>query len=99
MYNRIKQSESLTKFHTGGHVRISKVRGVFDKKYMPNWSAEIFKIKKVQLTNPTTYLLKDTNNEDIKGGFYTEQLLKVKYPDAYLVKKILQRRTKYWLNG
>ncbi|KAJ8949387.1 hypothetical protein NQ318_007483 [Aromia moschata] len=61
------------------------------KKYLPNWTTEIFTIRKVQLTNPTTYLLKDENNQDILGGFYEEQLQKVKYPDVYFVEKILKR--------
>lgn len=91
-YNRIKLVNVNHKFKVGDHVRISKVRGVFDKKYMPNWSTEIFIIRKVQLTNPVTYLLKDINNRDIQGGFYIEQLKKVKYPDVYLVEKVLKRR-------
>lgn len=91
-YNRIKLADVNSKFKVGDHVRISKLRGVFDKKYMPNWSTEIFVIKKVQLTNPTTYLLKDVNNRDIQGGFYREQLQKVKYPDVYLVEKVLKKK-------
>jgi hypothetical protein len=79
------------KFKIGDHVRISKVRGVFDKKYQSNWSTEIFVIDKVQLTNPTTYLLQDVSNHNIKGGFYEQQLQKVAFPDAYLVEKILKR--------
>jgi hypothetical protein len=46
VYNRIKIVNLSSKFHVGDHVRISKTRGVFDKKYMPNWSTEIFTIKK-----------------------------------------------------
>lgn len=91
-YNRIKMTDLKQKFKVGDHVRISKVRGVFDKKYMPNWSTEIFQVKKVQLTNPTTYLLTDSNNVDVLGGFYEKQLQKVKYPDAYLVEKIIKKK-------
>lgn len=79
------------KFKIGDHVRISKVRGVFDKKYQSNWSTEIFVIDKVQLTNPTTYLLQDVSKHNIKGGFYEQQLQKVKFPDAFLVEKVLKR--------
>jgi Integrase core domain len=92
VYNRIKISELNNKFKVGDFVRISKIRGVFDKKYQPNWSTEIFTVRKVQLTNPTTYLLKDENNQEILGGFYREQLQKVKFHDVYLVEKVLKRR-------
>lgn len=91
-YNHIKIVDIKSKFKVGDHVRVSKIRGVFDKKYMPNWSTEIFTIRKVQLTNPTTYLLKDVYNKDIKGGFYKEQLQKVKYPNIYLVERIIKRK-------
>ena len=91
-YNRLKFVDLKHKFDIGDYVRISKVRGVFDKEYYPNWSTEIFRIRKVQLTNPVTYLLKDDSNKDILGGFYNEQLQKVRYPDVYLVEKVWKRR-------
>ena len=91
-YNRLKIVGSKRKFKIGDYVRISKIRGVFDKKYNPNWSTEIFRIRKVQLTNPVTYLLKDDSNKDILGGFYNEQLQKVRYPDVYLVERVLKRK-------
>lgn len=93
VYNR-KEIANLhdVKFKLGDHVRVSKYRGVFDKKYTPNWSTEIFTIKKIQLTNPITYLIKDVHGEDILGGFYREELQKVKHSDAYLVEKILKRK-------
>ena len=35
---------------------------------------EIFTIDKVLNTKPITYLLKDNNNEEIKGWFYRQEL-------------------------
>ena len=34
------------KFKVGDHVRISKYKSIFAKGYMPNWSEEVFGIKK-----------------------------------------------------
>ena len=34
------------KFLVGDHVRISKYKNIFAKGYTPNWSEEIFVIKK-----------------------------------------------------
>ena len=85
-------SNLKTKFQVNVHVRISKITGVFAKKYLPDWSTEICTIRKIQYTQPTTYLLKDSKNQNIEGGFYQEQLQKVRYPDAYLVEKVLKRK-------
>ena len=34
------------KFKVGDHIRISKYKNIFAKGYMPNWSEEVFFIKK-----------------------------------------------------
>ena len=35
------------KFKVGDHLRISKYKSIFAKGYTPNWSEEVFVIKKV----------------------------------------------------
>ncbi|KAJ8981998.1 hypothetical protein NQ317_013652 [Molorchus minor] len=72
-------------------VRISKYKGVFDKGFTANFSTELFRIVKVNITNPTTYLLEDMNGQQIKGCFYEHELQKTKYPDIYLVEKVLKK--------
>lgn len=89
MYSNIMKKQ---RFRAGQHVRISKYKSVFDKSYTPNWSAEIFQISKVQLTQPVTYLLKDYQENEIKGSFYTEELQAVKYHDIYLIEKIIRKK-------
>lgn len=79
-------------FNVGDHVRISKYKNVFEKGYTPNWTTEIFQIVKVQPTSPITYLLKDYQNNEIKGAFYGLELQKVKHPDVYLVERILRKK-------
>ena len=37
------------KFKVGDHVRISKYKNIFAKGYMPNWSEDIFIIKKLKI--------------------------------------------------
>ena len=34
------------RFKTGDHVRVPKYRNVFGKGYKPNWSKEVFVVKK-----------------------------------------------------
>ncbi|KAJ8962878.1 hypothetical protein NQ318_001286 [Aromia moschata] len=74
------------------YVRISKHREAFTKGYTPNWSNEIFRIRKVNYTYPTTYLLEDQTGQEIRGVFYNEELQKTNYYDIYLVEKILRKK-------
>lgn len=82
------------RYKVGDIVRVSKNKHVFSKGYTPNWTSELFKIVKVQITNPTTYLLEDMNGRPVRGGFYEQELQKTKTPDVYLVEKVLRRRGK-----
>ncbi|XP_071629504.1 uncharacterized protein [Temnothorax longispinosus] len=60
--------------------------------YTPNWTTEVFKIVKVQHTNPVTYLLEDYRGKSVAGAFYEYELHRATYPDVYLVEKVLRRR-------
>lgn len=80
------------KFKVGQHVRISKFKDIFEKGYTPNWSPEIFKITKVNQKHPVTYQLADYQNQKIMGRFYEKELQSTKYPNAYLVEKVLKKK-------
>ena len=62
------------KFKVGDHVRISKYKNIIAKGYTPNWSEEIFVIKKVKNTVPWIYAINDPNSEKIIGIFYEKEL-------------------------
>lgn len=81
----------LSKLNVGDHVRISKQKCIFQKGYHPNWTTEVFKIRLVQPTHPPTYLLEDLDENPINGSFYKEELQKTRYPDTYLVEKVLKK--------
>lgn len=92
-YDYSKEKRKPVKFAVGDHVRISKYKHVFEKGYTPNWSTEIFTIADVNTdSNPETYHLTDIHNERILGGFYRENLQKVKNWNGYLIEKILKRK-------
>ena len=89
----IIKKEIIPKFKVGDKVRISKVKMVFDKGYLPNYTYEIFTVSEIKATNPITYKLKDYNNEEIKGSFYNQELtIYNKKDDVYEVEKILKTR-------
>lgn len=93
VYSHIKVGDPrMPKLEVGDPVRISKHRHVFSKMYTPNWTNEIFTISKVQNTYPRTYILQDSQNQNVLGGFYEEELKKVQHPDVYLVEKVIRRK-------
>ena len=57
------------KFRVGDHVRISKYKKIFAKRYTQNWSEEVFIISKFKNTVPWTYAISDLNDEPITGTF------------------------------
>lgn len=82
----------LNKFNVGDYVRISKYKSVFHKGYTPNWSTELFTIKHVNRTQPVTYHIQDQRKNTILGTFYEEELQKTKYPNVYLVEKVIRKK-------
>lgn len=91
VYNRIKIAPK-GKFKVSDQVRISKFKHAFAKGYTPNWSTEIFTIRKVNITNPITYLLDDFQRQPIQGSFYEPELQKTNHPDVFLVEKVLKTK-------
>jgi hypothetical protein len=87
-----KEKRKPRKFNVGEEVRISKYKGIFSKKYLPNWTNEVFTVYKVQPTLPETYILKDKKGQLLQGGFYGHELLKSTVGDVYLVEKVLKRK-------
>ena len=69
-------NDKSPKFKVGDHVRISKYKNIFAKGYTPNWSEEVFVIKKFRNTVPQTYVINDLNSEEITGIFYEKELQK-----------------------
>ena len=79
------------KFKVGDQVRISKCKNIFAKGYMPNWSEEIFIIKKIKNTVPWTYVINDLNCEEIIGTFYENELQKTDQKE-FIIEKVLQKK-------
>ena len=63
-------NDNEPKFKVGNDVRISKYNNIFAKSCTPNWSEEVFVIKKIKNTVPWAYSINDINNEENIGTFY-----------------------------
>ena len=57
---------------------VPKYKNNFAKEYTPNWSEEVFVIKKVKNIVPWTYVNNDLTGEEIIGTFYEKGLQKIK---------------------
>ena len=67
-------------------LRISRIKGIFEHGFLPNWSEQIYKIHKINNSTPVTYILEDLNGEIIIGSFYNEELLNTSQKSTELRK-------------
>ena len=79
------------KFKVGDHVRISKYKNTFPKGYTPNWSEEVFVVKKVRNTVPQTYVINDLQGEEIIGTFYEKEQQKTNQKE-FRIEKVIERK-------
>ena len=79
------------KFKVGDRVRISKYKNIFAKGYTPNWSEEVFVIKKVKNAVTWTYVINDLNGEEITGTFYEKELQKSNQ-EEFRIEKVIKRK-------
>ena len=79
------------KFKVGDHVRMSKYNNIFAKGYTPNWSEEVFVIKKVENTVPCTYIINDLNGAEIIGTFREEYLQKTNQKE-FRIEKVIKKK-------
>ena len=66
----IQNNKKDAKYEVDDHVRISKYKDICAKGYTPNWSENVFVIKKVNNTVLWIYVIEDFNGEEIVGTFY-----------------------------
>ena len=92
--NSRKVKATKPKLKVGDWVRISRIKGTFEKGYIRNWSREIFKVKEVLETKPITYKIVEYDGSPIEGSFYEQELQKTNETDSFLIDKVLETRTK-----
>lgn len=110
IYKQYKIVRKKPKFKVGDFVRLSRQKLLFEKGYTQNYTFEIYRVAKVKLSSPRTYILEDKNGEEIKGRFYEQELKATKFPDTYLLEKIYKKKNnkfyvsylgfpgRYWVN-
>jgi hypothetical protein len=81
------------KFQVGDRVRISRVKGVFEKEGN-NWSRQVYLVAEALKTEPKTYLLTDLFGGKLEGSFYAQELQKTEQGDEQLIEEVLSSKGK-----
>lgn len=92
-----KKTKKIQKaeFKIDDTVRITRKKATFQKGYEQTYSFEVFKIAEIKKTYPLTYGLQDYKGEEIKGGFYTNEIQLVdKSDNIWPIEKIVRKRKK-----
>ena len=89
-YNE-ESNEKDPKFKIGDYVRVSKYKNIFAKGNTPNWSEEVFIIKRIENTVSWTYAISDLNGEEIVGSFYEKELQKTDQ-QRFRIEKVIKRK-------
>ena len=102
-----ESNDKNRKFKVGDHVRISNYKTFFAKEYTPNWSEEVFVIKKIKNTVPWTYVINDLNKEEIikkelqkinQEKFRIEKVIKEKGDKLYVKWKGYDNSFNSWID-
>ena len=77
-YAEYNEESNVTKpkFKVGDHVRISKYKNIFTKRYTQNWS-EVFVVSVIKDTDKIKDVIRDLNGEPITGSFMKKNCKKL----------------------
>ena len=79
------------KFKIKDTVRISRIKGIFEHGFLPNWSEQVYRVHAINKSTPVTYILRDLQDEFIEGGFYAEELQKTSQ-EVFRIEKVLRKK-------
>ena len=87
-YNE-ESNETYPKFKVGDHVWILKFKNIFAKGCTPNWSEEIFVIKKIKNSVPWVYVISGLKGEKVAGSFYEKELQRTNQKE-FRIEKVMK---------
>ena len=92
LHSTVFLSNKDPKFKVSDHERIPKYKNIrIHKGYTPNWSEEVFIIKKVNNTLPWTYVINDLNGDEIIGTFCEKEVQKTKQQE-FRIEKVTKKK-------
>ena len=92
-YAEYNEDSNVTKpkFKVGDHVRISKHKNIFDKRYTKNWSGEVLVVSKIKDEVSWKFVISDLNGGQIAGSFHEKELKKTSQ-EKFRIEKVLKRK-------
>ena len=99
---KVTQRDNHTVLQVGDSVRISHVKKVFNKGYLPGWTDQVYTVSRViqtpkienEFSGPLQYIIRDYNGENVRGAFYGFELQKVAIPERFRVQEVLRQRVR-----
>lgn len=93
-YSDIVAKRKKPKFKVGDTVRVAKLKSKFHRSYKEQQNEELFEITRVNIKMPIPlfYLKSLEELDDIKGGFYANELTLVNF-DVFDIDRVLKKRT------
>src|SRR5271154_553 len=99
---KVTQRDSHTVFGIGDTVRISHVKKVFNKGYLPGWTDQVYTVSRVirtpkiedEFSGPAQYIIRDYNGEELRGAFYGFELQKIAPPERFRVQDVIRQRVR-----
>ena len=85
-----ENNEKDPKFKICRHVRISKYKNIFAREDTPNWSEEVFVIKKLKILS-CRHVINDLILEETVETFYKKELQKTDQKD-FITEKVIKRK-------
>ena len=85
------------KFKIEDIVRISEYKNIFAKGYVPNWSEEVFIIKKAKNTVSWTYAISNFKGEKFVGMIYEKEFQKANQKNLRVEKLIKRKGDKLYI--
>ena len=81
-----------SKFSIRDFVILSIQKALFMKRYQEIWTEEVFIIDAIVYGNPTSYKIKDQDNEPIKRTFYEQEFQLIVEPKMYRIEKVVRKK-------
>ena len=93
LYGQVTKTRRRGRLKVGDKVRLSERVKTFKKGYLPQWTEEVFWIRRVMQGPVLMYKVDEFDGTPVKGTFYAEDLQKVTVDDDMLwrVEKVLKR--------
>ena len=88
----VEEEDEKPRFKLGDYVRVSRVKGTFEKGFDMSFTPEVFQISGINHTHPVTYQLTDMKREPLEGTFYEQEMKLTKLKNYALVESVLERK-------